>query len=196
MSGLDDYRVLWTDPDGDRLCVDAQGWTMSDGSRLVEAVYLPTDHDDKVTVAAAFVDALGLEPCEGGFRAKPRPFRVGDVVRVPRRVALRLDGAVDPLRPFGDDDLEVRGVDGAELWVRHPAGRNSTVNADACRLITPAEEVERGTEEETEAEDALRRQRQREQAVDDLYARYRRGELDDGDYEAARNAVLSAGWSA
>ena len=56
--------------------------------------------------------------------------------------------------------------------------------------------LERGTEEETEAEDALRRQRQREQAVDDLYARYRRGELDAGDYEAARNAVLSAGWSA
>jgi hypothetical protein len=71
MSGLDDYRVLWTDPDGDRLCVDAQGWTMSDGSRLVEAVYLPTDHDDKVAVAAAFVDALGLE-CDG-FRAKAEP---------------------------------------------------------------------------------------------------------------------------
>ena len=197
-------RILWVDAALDRLVVrpnEVDGRSMlvsvdDDGGQHAGGVYLPTAPSDCDRLLTDLAAEMGREPCEGGFRAKPRPFRVGDVVRVPRRVALRLDGAVDPLRPFGDDDLEVRGVDGAELWVRHPAGRNSTVNADACRLITPAEEVERGTEEETEAEDALRRQRQREQAVDDLYARYRRGELDDGDYEAARKAVLSAGWSA
>jgi hypothetical protein len=129
MIGLDDYRVLWTDPDGDRLCVDAEGWTMSDGSRSVEAVYLPTDHDDKVTVAAAFVDALGLEPCEGGFRAKPRPFQVGDVVGVWR-------GSAFTVLHVGSERLFVVAEDAHEYAIEH----------HRCTLITPAEEVEQGEE--------------------------------------------------
>ena len=65
-------EIIWTDSNGDHLALSPV-WNhlsvSSEGGTGI--VSLPTDHDDKVAVAAAFVDALGLE-CDG-FRAKAEP---------------------------------------------------------------------------------------------------------------------------
>lgn len=137
-------RTIWTDRQGDLIC--DEWWdgdneaehvlvAQSPANNVCTPVFLPTDHDDKVAVAAAFVDALGLE-CDG-FRAKARPFQVGDVVRH---------------RHLGGACMEVRAVDGDDLWLRQSIGVNFTVAAADCTLITPAEEVERGEVEQSEGE--------------------------------------------
>ena len=130
----DERRVICEDA-GDRLVIRTIEGSVEvfiedivDGGKRPGEVFIS---DDKVAVAAAFVDALSLEPCEGGFRAKPRPFRVGDDVR-------HTDGSEATIRYPGERLLLVVDDDGyEEAWDRA-----------YCTLITPAEEVERGTEEE------------------------------------------------
>lgn len=178
--------MFWTDEN----CVVAGDVTFSSD---------PVDIDRALTTVAA---AMGREPWEGGFRAKARPFQVGDLVR-------RCTPSVDESDPVddgeilggpwdeqGDDVVAVRNLAGSEveLWL-----------TSECRLITPAEEVERGAEEDaTEHECGLFLgsvcaecgKVDGSDPLDKLYDLHRSGLLDSGDYEDARDALLTAGRSA
>lgn len=126
-------KVIWRDADGDRLTL-SPAWNHlaveSDGG--VGILDLPTDPADKVRLLSNLVDAMGME--WDGLREKPRPFRVGDVVKVAGHGTWTVI-AVGENRLFG------RGV---------TTGAETSWRLSSCTLITPAEEVEQGEVEQSE----------------------------------------------
>ena len=120
-------RTFWTDHQGDLIADewwDDEHVMVAKSGRMYVPVYLPTEPADIDRMLSDLADAMGRE--WEGLRAKPRPFRVGDVVH------------------WRSNKMEVRGVDGEDLWIRSSYGVYRSAVAENCTLITPAEEVEQG----------------------------------------------------